>query len=82
MRAIECAFNKRLIFDILRQTKQPAGICSCNLKSCHDRIIHYFASIDMQRAGVPRTAVKSMFATIQNLKHAVRTSFGDSETTF
>ena len=29
--AIECALNKRLIFDILRQTKKPAGICSCDL---------------------------------------------------
>ena len=40
MTAIECALNKRLIFDILRQTKKPAGICSCDLKSFYDRIVH------------------------------------------
>ena len=82
MSAVECTLSNRLIFDILRQTKQPAGIYSCDLKSCYDRIIHNFAAIDIQRAGVPRTVVESMFTTIQNLKHAVRTSFGDSETTF
>ena len=36
----------------------------------------------MQRAGAPRTAVESMFGTIRQLQHAVRTSFGDSEETF
>ena len=80
--AIECALNKRLIFDILRQTKRPAGICSCDLKSCYDRIIHSFASIAMQRAGAPATAIESMFATIQQLKHIVRTCHGDSDRSF
>ena len=49
--AIECALNKRLIFDILRQTKKPAGICSCDLKSCYDRIVNAFSSLAMRRAG-------------------------------
>ena len=74
--AIECALNKRLIFDILRQTKKPAGICSCDLKSCYDRIVHSFASMAMQHAGAPISAIESMFSTIQKLKHVVRTSHG------
>jgi hypothetical protein len=45
--AIECALNKVLMFDILRQTKLPGGICSCDLKSCYDRIVHSFASLAM-----------------------------------
>ena len=80
--AIECALNKRLIFDLLRQTKRPAGICSCDLKSCYDRIIHYFASVTMQRAGAPPAAIESMFSTIQQLKHTVRTCHGDSTRNF
>ena len=80
--AIECALNKRLIFDILRQTKRPAGICSCDLKSCYDRIVHSFVSMAMQRAGAPLSAVESMLSTIQKLKYVVRTSFGISEQTF
>ena len=82
MTAIECALNKRLIFDILRQTKKPAGICSCDLKSCYDRIVHSFASLAMQRAGAPKIAIDCMFETIQKLKHVVRTSFGESESSF
>jgi len=62
--AIECALNKRLIFDIMRQTKTSAGIYSCDLKGCYDRILHNFASIAMQRCGAPRSAIESMFTTI------------------
>ena len=80
--AIECALNKRLIFDLLQQTKRPAGICSCDLKSCYDRIIHSFASIAMQRADAPAAAIESMFSNIQQLKHTVRTCHGDSTRSF
>ena len=80
--AIECALNKRLTFDILRQMKLSAGICSCDLKSCYDRIVHSFVSLEMQRSGSPAAAVESMFTTIHKLKHVVRTSFGDSEQSF
>ena len=80
--AIVCALNKRLMFDILRQTKTPAGICSCDLHSCYDRVIHPFASVAMQRAGAPAAAIESMFGTIQRLKHVVRTCHGDSTSSF
>ena len=82
MTAIECALNKRLLYDIARQTKRPLGVCSCDLKSCYDRILHNFAAVAMQRAGAPRPAIVSMLNTIGNLKHAVRTVYGDSEETF
>ena len=82
MNAIQCALNKRLLFDIARHTKRPLGVCSCDLKSCYDRIIHNFAAVAMQRAGAPRTAITSMLTTISKLKHAVRTVYGDSEQTF
>ena len=82
MSAIECALNKRLMFDILRQTKKPAGICSCDLHSCYDRVVHSFASLAMQRAGAPASAIASMFGTLQKLKHTVRTCYGESEQTF
>ena len=36
----------------------------------------------MQRAGAPATAIESMFATIQQLKHIVRTCHGDSDRSF
>ena len=36
----------------------------------------------MQRAGAPPAAIESMFATIQKLKHTVRTCHGDSTDSF
>ena len=82
MSARDCALNKRLMFDIVRQLKRPAGICSCDLHSCYDRIVHSFASVAMQRAGAPISAIESMFTTIQKLKHVVRTCHGDSARSF
>ena len=43
----DCALNNCLMFDILRQLKRPAGIFSCDLHSCYDRIVHIFASMTM-----------------------------------
>lgn len=82
MTAIERALNKRLIFDIMRQTKNLASICSCDLQGCYNMILHNFASIAMQCCGAPRSTIHSMFTTIQTLKHIVRTVFGDSESSF
>ena len=81
MAAIACAL-KKLVFDILGQTKRPAGICSCGLKSCYDQIVHLFASVAIQRAGASTTAIESMFGTMQKLKHTIRTCHGDSESIF
>ena len=76
------ALNKRLIFDILRQKRQSSAICSCDLKSCYDRVVHAFAALAMRRAGVAESATVSMFDTIQKLVHRVRTAFGDSIDSF
>ena len=80
--AITHALNKRLTFDILRQQRKKGGICSCDLKSCYDRIVHSFAALAMKRAGAAESATVSMFSTIQDLKHKVRTAFGDSDESF
>ena len=66
----------------MRQQNKKGGICSCDLKSCYDRIVHSFAALAMRRAGAAESATISMFDTIQKLKHQVRTAFGDSEETF
>lgn len=80
--AIECALLKRLTYDILRQIKLPAGICSCDLKSCYDRIVDSFDSFAMHRVGAPAAAVESMFATRQKVKHVISTLYRYSEQIF
>ena len=62
--AIHHALNKRLTFDILRQQRKKAGVCSCDLKSCYDCIVHFFTSLAMRHAGAAESATVSMFSTI------------------
>ena len=55
---------------------------SNDAKSCYDRILHSIASLAMQRQGVAPENIICMFTTIQNLRHTVRTAFGDSDKSF
>ena len=43
--------NNRGTFDILRQQKKSAGMCSCDLTSFYDRIVHDFTSFAMMSTG-------------------------------
>ena len=78
MTDIVYALDKKLTFDMLRQTRISVIICSCDLKSCYDRIVRSFASLVIQMASVPVKLVNNMLSTIQKLKYAVRIYFGDS----
>jgi hypothetical protein len=77
-KAIDLAACKTITYDIIRQLKRPGAICCNDAKSCYDLIGHSQASLSMQRVGVPRSAIDCMFSTLQQAKHYVRTSFGDS----
>ena len=76
------ALSKRLLFDYYRTIKRPFGICSCDLKSCYDRVVHTAASLALQRVGIPITEIRCMFGTIQSLIHKIRTSYGLSEASY
>jgi hypothetical protein len=47
-RAIEQAWNKRLSFDLVRQKRRTSALCSNDMKSWYDRVVHSVASIEMQ----------------------------------
>ena len=81
-RANDCALNKALANDILRQQRRPAALCSNDATSCYDRIVHVVASLCMQRLGVDANTCKVMFATLQHLQHYVATAYGNSETPY
>jgi hypothetical protein len=78
-RSCVAAANKVLTMDLLRMRKQAGGICSNDAKSCFDRIVHNVATLAMVRQGAPPNAVKSMFKTLQNANHRIRTAFGISQ---
>jgi exonuclease III len=81
-KAIDHALNRKLIMDHQLYQRQPYAITSCDLKSCYDRIVHAPASLALQRIGIPRTEIISMFDSIQRMRHKIRTSFGDSSRTY
>jgi hypothetical protein len=81
-RSVECALNKVLYIDILRQQRRPAALCSNDSKSCYDRILHSIASMAMQRLGVAPEVCHMLFGTLQDIRRYIRTSFGDSASSY
>jgi Reverse transcriptase (RNA-dependent DNA polymerase). len=76
--AIDHATNKRLVLDILRQSKQNAVYIANDAKSCYDRIILMVAYLTMRNFGIPALAAKCTISTILRMQHRVRTCYGDS----
>jgi hypothetical protein len=81
-RSIECAANKVLTTNIARQEHHSMALCSNDAKSCYDRILHAIATICMQRVGVHKEACLMMFGTPAKVKHHIRTTYGDSTTSY
>lgn len=69
---------KVIFYDIVRQTRRPAGIGAVDADNCYDRIAHPIVSMVFQSLGVPKEAAASMLSTIQDMKFFLRTGFGDS----
>jgi hypothetical protein len=81
-RAIKLGLNKCLTMDQLRLLKWPGVLCSNDMKSCYDRIVHAVASLCLQRQGISESEVVCMFSTLQNLEHTIQTAYGNSEETY
>jgi hypothetical protein len=80
--SIDHALNRQLVMDHQLYERKPYALVSYDLKSCYDRINHTSASIAMQRIGIHKSEIISMFDTIQRMTHKVRTAFGDSQYTY
>ena len=50
--------TKVLAYDIIKQTRRPAGIASVDVDNCYDRIVHAITSLVFQAFGVPKTALE------------------------
>jgi hypothetical protein len=70
---------KVLFYDIVRQTRLPAGISAVDADNCYDRIAHPIASLVFQALGIKKEACESIFTTIQDMKFFLRTGYGDSK---
>jgi hypothetical protein len=72
-KAIYQALNKVLMFDLIRQARRNAVLCSNDVKRCYDRIIYAVVTIVMQQQNVMGAACVCVFTTLQNLHYAIRT---------
>jgi hypothetical protein len=70
---------KVLFYDIVHQTRLPAGISAVDADNCYNRIAHPIVSLVFQALGVPQEAIFLMLTTIQDMKFFLRTGFGDSK---
>lgn len=68
--AIDHAVNKRLTYDLCRQSRQPTALCSQDAKACYDRVAHNVASLCLQRLGMPTEPIICMFSTLQRLDYS------------
>jgi hypothetical protein len=72
--------SKVLFYDLVRQSRRPAGVASVDADNCFDRVAHAVASLVFQSFGVSANASTAMLSTIQEMKFFLRTAFGDSTT--
>lgn len=77
--AIEHATNKRIVMDVVRQSGGSAIYIANDAKSCYDRITLMVAYLTMRNFGIPQLVAQSTIHTIMNMKHFIRTKFGDSK---
>jgi hypothetical protein len=70
---------KELFYDIVHQTRLPAGISAVDADNCYNRIAHLIASMVFQALGVLKEGIIAMLTTIQDMKFFLRTGFGDSK---
>jgi hypothetical protein len=71
-------FQKKVTFDISRQTKSACAVTSNDAASCYDRIAHAIASLIFQAYGVSTSACRAMLLPISIMTFYLRTGFGES----
>jgi len=55
----------QLTYDLIRQQRLTAAVCSNDAKACYDGIVHAFAALALQQLGIPLGPITVMFGTIQ-----------------
>ena len=63
----------------MRQFRLPDGLSSVDAANCYDNVAHALAALNFRAFGAPNEAVHVMLKTIQEMKHVLRTAYGDSK---
>ena len=80
--AIQVAVNRRLVTDTFRQKRRSGAIAGADAAQCYDRIIHSLSILLCRKEGVPMSSLMMMFGVIQCMTYYIRTTFGDSTTSY
>ena len=78
--ALEVGLNACLTQDSVQGHCGRLIVVSNDAKGCYDRIVHMVLQLALLWLGIPKPALQSMIATIQEMDHAVQTAFGVSAT--
>ena len=76
--ATSVVLNKKLYYDISRQSLTKAAFMDDDAKACFDRVIPQLSQIESQKWGVSYKAANLATQIIQQQKFFVRTGFGIS----
>jgi hypothetical protein len=60
------ACNSKITLDIAHQKRFTLELCSMDLKSCYDRVVHSRASSVMPQQNMLESACMCMFTTLKN----------------
>jgi hypothetical protein len=77
--SITAPLNKQLMMDLLRQQQQAGALCSNDVKSCYDWLVHSMTCLAMWWLGALITSINSVFKLLQQAAHWIRTAFGTSK---
>ena len=75
---IDQMLNKIFTSDIWRQQRSSGAICSSDLKSCYDRVVHSVATMASRRWGCSVNTLRSAYGTLADLRFHIRSAFRDS----
>ena len=65
--ADEGTLARVFFFDLVRQTRLPAGMSSVDAANCYDRIAHAIASLVFQPFGVTMESAQSMLKAMEDM---------------
>ena len=80
--AILVAINRRFVINIFKQKHRSWTIVGIDAAQCYDRIVHSLSILLCPREDAHASSLMMMFDVIQCMIYFIRTSFGDSTTSY
>jgi hypothetical protein len=75
---ISAIVNKQLTHDIVRHTKTVAAFLENDAQGCYDRMVNNLLLLELQRLGIPKSAIKALHDKWDKTCHHIKTKFGVS----